>query len=134
LLTTYGTGAERVLDLVRERPELGRELASGQPHIAAEVVVAVREEMAVTIGDVLFTRTRLAHLLPDQGRGVAPSVAAVMGQELGWGPDVRAAQIAAYVEASRRFAVPRRPAPAPVAAAAPASRPAPSQAGPAEGR
>jgi glycerol-3-phosphate dehydrogenase len=134
LLTTYGTGTERVLGLVRERPELGCELASGQPHIAAEVVVAVREEMAVTIGDVLFTRTRLAHLLPDQGRGVAPSVAAVLGQELGWGPDVRAAQIAAYVEASRRFAVPRRPAPAPVAAAAPASRPAPSQAGPAEGR
>lgn len=107
LIRTYGTEASTVFDLVEQRPALGRPLAAGLPHIAAEVIVAVREEMAAGLADVLLRRTRLAHLLGDQGAGIAPAVAALIGEELGWPVDVQSAQAADYARTARRFGVPR---------------------------
>lgn len=96
LLHAYGARAARVLDLIAEAPALGAPLAAGQPHLAAEVVLAVREESAVTVEDVLLRRVRLGHLLPDQGRGAAAAVASFMAAEMGWSPADEAEQAAAY--------------------------------------
>jgi glycerol-3-phosphate dehydrogenase len=108
LLRTYGTRAARVLELIEERPALRSPIADGHPHVAAEVVLAAREEMAVSVEDVLLRRTRLGHLLPDQGRDAAPAVAALMGEALGWPAGAEAAQIDAY----RRGAAALTPPPA----------------------
>jgi glycerol-3-phosphate dehydrogenase len=105
LIRTRGTGASAVLDRVEERPALGEPLSRGWPHIGAEAVVAVREEMAVTLADVLVRRTRLALLLPDQGVEIAARVAALVGDELEWSPDARAAKVAEYAREVSRFAV-----------------------------
>jgi glycerol-3-phosphate dehydrogenase len=80
-------------------------LSRGWPHIGAEAVVAVREEMAVTLADVLVRRMRLALLLPDQGVEIAARVAALVGDELEWSPDARAAKVADYAREVSRFAV-----------------------------
>jgi len=112
LVRNHGTQAAAVLALVEERPVLGTPMAGGFPHIGAEVVVAVREEMAATLADVLLRRTRLAHLLPDQGIGIAPRVAELMAEELGWAALARAAQVAEYERAAARFRVPSSGAPA----------------------
>jgi len=105
LIRSRGTGASAVLDRVEERPALGEPLCRGWPHIGAEAVVAVREEMATTLADVLVRRTRLALLLPGQGMEIAARVAALMGDELAWSQDVRAAQVAEYSREMSRFAV-----------------------------
>ncbi len=105
LIRTHGTETSGILDLVEERRALGEPLASGCPHIGAEVVAAVRDEMAVTLADVLLRRTRLAHLLPDQGTGIAGRIAALMGDELEWPADARAARTAEYAREASRFAV-----------------------------
>ena len=94
-----------MLDRVEERPALGEPLCRGWPHIGAEAVVAVREEMAMTLADVLVRRTRLALLLPGQGMEIAARVAALVGDELEWSQDVRAAQVAEYSREMSRFAV-----------------------------
>jgi glycerol-3-phosphate dehydrogenase len=112
LIRTYGAGAATVLALVEARPALGEPLAGGCPHIGAEVIVAVREEMAVTLADVVLRRTRLAHLLPDQGVGIAGRIAALAGEELGWPPSERAAQAAEYARGAARFGVSEIAAPA----------------------
>jgi glycerol-3-phosphate dehydrogenase len=106
LLRAYGTRAARVLDLIEERPALRAPIAAGHPHVAAEVVLAVREEMAVSVEDVLLRRMRLGHLVPDQGRAAAPAVAALMGEALGWPAGVEAAQIDAYRRAAAALALP----------------------------
>lgn len=106
LIRAHGTQAAAVLALVEERPVLGIPLAQGCPHICAEVIVAVRAEMAVAVADVLLRRTRLAHLLPDQGIGTARRVAELMAEELGWAASVRAAQESDYARAAARFGVP----------------------------
>ena len=112
LIQAYGTEAARVLDLVEERPALGRLLVAGLPSIAAEVIVALHQEMAINVTDVMLRRTRLAHLLADQGAGIAAAVAALMGDELGWPGEVRSAQVADYARAAAWFGVPRVASPA----------------------
>ena len=52
------------------------------PYIGAEVVWAVREEMARTVEDVLARRTRALLLGARAGIEAAPRVAELMAQEL----------------------------------------------------
>jgi len=106
LLRSYGAGAEAILDVVADRPSLGAPLSEAQPHVAAEVTAAVRDEMAVTVADVLFRRTRLAHLLPRHGVEAAPAVAALMREELGWSADAEAGAVRAYAAEAATLAVP----------------------------
>lgn len=105
LIRAYGTGTATVLDRVARHPALRDLLVPGRPHIAAEVVVAAREEMAVTVADVLLRRTRLANLLPRHGTEIAPRVADLMGEELEWTAEMRAAQVADYARDAGALAV-----------------------------
>ena len=45
LTRAYGTRADRVLELVRRRPELCHPILEGRPHILAEVLYAVQNEV-----------------------------------------------------------------------------------------
>jgi glycerol-3-phosphate dehydrogenase len=49
-----------------------------------ELVYAVRHEMAVTLGDLLIRRTRVAFERRDHGVSIAPRVAEVVSPLLGW--------------------------------------------------
>jgi glycerol-3-phosphate dehydrogenase len=112
LIRSYGTGAAVLLDRISERPALGEPLASGLPHVAAEVITAVHDEWAVTLADVLMRRTRLAHLLPRQAVEIAPRIAALMAADLGWSQEEQAEQVAGYARSASSLGVPRRLAPA----------------------
>jgi glycerol-3-phosphate dehydrogenase len=84
LFGRYGTEAGEIRALCRARPELNARLSDHLPYLAAEVVYAVREEMAQSVDDVLARRTRA--VLQD-GRAAAlaaPTVASLMAAELGW--------------------------------------------------
>jgi glycerol-3-phosphate dehydrogenase len=82
----YGHAARNVLALAREDPKLAAPIVPGRPDLLAEAVVAARHEQARSVADVLLRRTRLGLLAAPQLRdgGVARSVAAAMGAELGW--------------------------------------------------
>ena len=58
LWARYGTEATDVLRLAEGRPELLQPLVHGLPYLGAEVLYAVRDEMAQTVDDVLARRTR----------------------------------------------------------------------------
>ncbi len=92
----YGADARAVLAIQRDDPELARPLIEGLPYTRAEVVYAARAEMARTVDDVLSRRTRARLLGRDASAVAAVDVAALMGDELGWTPDERASQVAAY--------------------------------------
>jgi glycerol-3-phosphate dehydrogenase len=82
LVHNHGAAYPRVLAGLGDRPELGKTLGSS-PVIAAEVVHAVREEMALTMADVAFRRTDLA-TAGDPGEAALRECAAVMAGECGW--------------------------------------------------
>jgi glycerol-3-phosphate dehydrogenase len=84
----YGYAARAVLALAEERPELRRRIVPDLPDLLAEVVIAVRDEQAFSVGDALLRRTRLgllaARSLVDADSEPARAVADAMGRELGW--------------------------------------------------
>ena len=69
--------------------------------IAAEIVYAVREEMALTLTDVVTRRTGLG-TAGHPGRECARCAAAVMQRELGWD----GARVSEELEALERFYAP----------------------------
>lgn len=95
LLDLYGVRAERVLDLVRREPELAERFDPQSPAIAAELVLAVEEEFAVTLADVFARRVLLA-FEPGHGRAGVERAALIIGDRLGWDTAEREAQIAEY--------------------------------------
>ncbi len=83
LVRHYGSEYPAVLRLLERMPEWGKLVPGSDRVIAAEVVHAVRHEMAVTLSDVIRRRT-------DLGAGMHPGqeclvfCAALMARELGW--------------------------------------------------
>jgi glycerol-3-phosphate dehydrogenase len=105
----FGGHAQAVAAMVRERPELGERLVPGLPYLKAEAVYAVRYEMALTLEDVLSRRTRALLLDVAATAGAAPSVAGLVGAELGWTDEERHHQVDSFlalVERQRRAADP----------------------------
>jgi len=82
-LWVYGTDARAIRALSSESSELGRRLHPDLPYIAAEVVWAVREEMARTLEDVLARRTRALFLNARAAIAIAPEAARLTARELG---------------------------------------------------
>jgi glycerol-3-phosphate dehydrogenase len=106
LISTYGTNYTQVLALAEGDGRLAEHLVPGLPYLKAEVIYAVRAEMAVTLEDVLGRRTHILDQDRDQGLSIAAQVAGLMGAELGWTEPEQARQIVHYrqvVEGTRRW-------------------------------
>ena len=84
LARKYGTNAPDVLALVESDPSLALPLVEGQTPIRAQVVYAAREEMALTIEDVLARRIGLQLFGWRLAVRAAPAVAALLRREHGW--------------------------------------------------
>jgi len=82
-LSFYGSDAPAIRQLVDSDATLGETLDNELPYIAAEVVWAVREEMARTVEDVLARRTRALFLNSRAALRMALRVAAILAKELG---------------------------------------------------
>jgi glycerol-3-phosphate dehydrogenase len=105
LVARHGTQAPAVIAVGAEL-DLVRALVPGRPFLEAEVVWAVRHELALSVDDVLSRRLRLSPELPDRGRAVAPRVAAIMASELGWGETRTALEVETYLKlAEHEYAV-----------------------------
>lgn len=92
----YGGEAAALFALLEARPELGAPLVPGLPYLRVEAVYAVRHEMATCLDDVLSRRTRARLLARDASAAAAERVADLVGDELGWSPERRRAEVAAY--------------------------------------
>ena len=83
LLREYGSDAPAVAALAADEPALLQALDPALPFTYAQVVYAVRAEMARTVEDVLSRRTRALLLDAAAARRAATPVAALMAAELG---------------------------------------------------
>jgi glycerol-3-phosphate dehydrogenase len=92
----YGTNAPDVLKLATSDPSLARPLVEGQAPIRAQVVYAVREEMALTMEDVLARRIGLQNYGWRLAIQAAPAVAALLRQELGWSSEQEKSALELY--------------------------------------
>jgi glycerol-3-phosphate dehydrogenase len=84
LLRHYGTEAAGIYNLGAGERRLLRRLVPPHPAVEAEVVHAVRREMAQTVEDVMVRRTHLFYETADRGVSAARRVAELMARERGW--------------------------------------------------
>lgn len=104
LVRGHGGGAFALFDAVEADPALGRRVLPHATTVAAEIVHAAREEMALHLDDVILRRTDL-HLARPLGRAALERCAELAGDALGWDPRRRAAEIDRAEAALRRFAL-----------------------------
>jgi glycerol-3-phosphate dehydrogenase len=103
LAEKFGTDAEKVLAVCEKEPALREPLTPGLPAIRAEVVYCIREEMAVTIEDILARRTGVQLFDWRMAIAAAPEVAALLARELAWTKEEELAAVAAYTEKIRSY-------------------------------
>lgn len=92
LVRNHGSQYKRVLELTRSAPQLAAALP-GSHTLAAEIVHAVRAEMAVRLDDALMRRSDLG-TAGDPGRAALDACADLMAAELGWSPERRREELA----------------------------------------
>ncbi len=80
----YGSDAAPLKRLLAEQPGWDEKLHPNLPYLAGEVVWAARHELARTVEDVLARRTRAILLDARASMEIAPRVAELLAQELGF--------------------------------------------------
>ncbi|MEP6901217.1 MAG: glycerol-3-phosphate dehydrogenase/oxidase, partial [Actinomycetota bacterium] len=80
-LNIYGADAEEINKLIAENPALNEKIHDELPYRKAEIVWAIRHEMAQTVEDVLARRTRALFLNAKATIEIAPQVAEIIAEE-----------------------------------------------------
>jgi glycerol-3-phosphate dehydrogenase len=104
LARLYGTETPAILRLAQADRGLMTPVVPGYPAIRAELVHALRREMAVTLSDLLMRRTHLFYEVTGHAAAEAAQVVDLAGSELGWDGVRKAAELAAYLDEVRRGA------------------------------
>jgi glycerol-3-phosphate dehydrogenase len=94
LIAAYGSRYRDVMEIAAARPDWRTRLAPDSPVIGAELVLAVRKEMAPTLADAVIRRTPLG-ALGHPGDAALARAAAIVGTELGWTDERRRQEMAA---------------------------------------
>jgi glycerol-3-phosphate dehydrogenase len=109
-LWVYGSDAEAIRAIANEDASLLAPLHSALPYSAAEVIWAVREEMARTLDDVLSRRTRALFLNAKAAIEMSDAVAEIMARELHKGDRWLRDQISAFRTLAETYLVRTRKA------------------------
>jgi glycerol-3-phosphate dehydrogenase len=105
LVGLYGRGYRRVLELAGKVPGGAERLCPQNPDIVAQLQLAVHDELAVSLQDVMLRRTGIG-TSGCQGLDCAEAIGHRMGQLAGWTPRRLQAELDAYrahVARSQRF-------------------------------
>jgi len=102
-LYIYGSDKKFIEQLYKEDSSLKELLHSRLPYTKAEVVFAVRNEMARTIEDVLARRVRVLFLDASAAIDMAEEVAQIIGRELKKDTDWEAAQVASFKVLAQQY-------------------------------
>lgn len=95
-LAVYGSDAAKIRELITAEPALAEQLSPALPYTGAEIVWAVREEMARTVEDALARRTRALFLNAHAAIEMATPAARLLARELGRGEEWVASQVAEF--------------------------------------
>lgn len=101
----YGSDMENIQAMIADDPALGKKIDEGWPYTYAEVVWAVRNEMARNVEDVLSRRFRVLFLDARAAIRMIPKVAAILKEELhkedGW----REEQVKEYTRLAKGYLI-----------------------------
>lgn len=99
----FGTNARLVIKLMREHLNWNEPLVEGYPHRKAEVIYAIRYEMACTLCDMMVRRLSLEVINWQASARAAQEVVNLMAKELGWIPERAESELLEYQKRISRY-------------------------------
>lgn len=102
LASIYGSRMHRLAAICQAEPALARSLGEGGLVLAAEVALAVREEMARTLVDIVHRRLMVG-LAADYNTDLVTAIADVAAVEFGWSDADRDAELEALRDYDARL-------------------------------
>ncbi len=99
----YGSDMDKIKEIEKECPGNGDLLDPHYTFTVAHVIWAVREELAVSVEDVLARRVRALFVDARAAVRMAPKVASIMAKELGETTDWEAAQVASFTALAHEY-------------------------------
>jgi len=99
----FGAGAKKILDLAKQNSHLASPLVEGLAPIQAEIVYSIRQEMAMTIGDILARRIGLQLFDWRLAIKAAPVVGSYLAQELDWSRTQMQQAVEDYINKTNRL-------------------------------
>jgi glycerol-3-phosphate dehydrogenase len=94
LTSIYGDRSAAIVRLMAERSEWRMPLVPGLPNVGAEVIHAIRAEMACTLADIVIRRSELG-AAGHPGDEITRAAAAIAAEKLDWDADRRDREVAA---------------------------------------
>ncbi len=102
-LAIYGSDKQGIEKLIKENPQLNQKILDGFPYIQAEVIWAVRHEMARTVEDILARRIRLLFLDAKAAKAAAPIIADLMANELEYDEEWKNEQLERFYSIAKNY-------------------------------
>lgn len=102
-LCIYGTGSIKIENMIHENPGLGLPINPALPYTRAEIIWICRNEMPLNIEDILARRTRALFLNAKVSAEMAPEVAALMAEELGFDLKWQETQVDSYRQLVKNY-------------------------------
>ena len=97
LIKRYGDGCQTILKFINDDATLAEPITPSLPFTKAELLYAYWGEMAITLDDLLWRRTRIGWT-PGQGLDIAPQIAQFLSEKNNWDQARITAEIALYNE------------------------------------
>jgi glycerol-3-phosphate dehydrogenase len=96
LASIYGSRLYDVVELTHKDKSLAKPISAGQLDIRAQILHAVTQEQALSVGDFMLRRSLLG-LSPSRGKEAAAAVASDMAPLLGWNDKEKQKQVSDYL-------------------------------------
>ena len=100
LVKRYGEGYSTIQKFITEDATLGEPITPSLPFTKAELLYACWGEMAITLEDLLWRRTRIGWA-PGQGVDIAPQIAQFLGKKSNWSHTRITTEVETYRERIR---------------------------------
>lgn len=104
-MQVYGSDAPQIRALMNAHPQLAELIHPALPYTMAEVIWAVRHELARTVEDVLARRTRAILLNATASMEAAERVGQLIAHELGYDEAWVRTQVAHYHETAKQYVI-----------------------------
>ena len=98
----YGSDAKKILNLA-DQEKMGALLGDSLKIMKAQIIWAVRNEMARTVEDFLARRTRCQLMNAQESIEIAPQVASIMALEMGYSKEWEIDQVTSYTQVTSNY-------------------------------
>lgn len=104
-LYVYGSDIPQLRALEKQNPYYAKRLHPDHDNTIAEVIWAIRKEMAERVEDVLARRTRLLFLDAKAAIDVAPKIAEIFQEELDWSDDRVKGEVQDFIRVAQNYLI-----------------------------